>query len=103
MITTLGELASQVRSKNAGPFWMTIDVFFSSDGAYERAVRSSFTDAATIATIYSADPTTVRVFLLPHVGAVKISLPRSGVQGSATECDMHAGQQFVPLLDLPVA
>ena len=34
MTTTLGELANQVRSKMPGPFWMTIDVFFSDRDAY---------------------------------------------------------------------
>jgi hypothetical protein len=30
----LGELASQVRAKNAGPFWITLDVFFGSESDY---------------------------------------------------------------------
>jgi Domain of unknown function (DUF4387) len=27
-MATLGELAKLVRSKNAGPFWLTIDIMF---------------------------------------------------------------------------
>jgi len=34
--------------------------------------------------------------------AVKISLPRPKIQGSFGDPDMHAGQQFVPLLDVDV-
>ena len=32
---TLGDVAELVRSKNAGPFWMTLDMFFATDSDYE--------------------------------------------------------------------
>jgi hypothetical protein len=102
MTTTLGELATQVRSKNAGPFWMTIDVFLADDDAYQRASRSAITDPAVVGNLYATDPRHVRVYRLPLLGAIKVSLPRPVVQGSVGDRDMHAGQQYVPLLDLPV-
>ena len=55
---------------------MTIDAFFDTDDAYERALRSPLTDAGAIGALYATDPVTVRVFLLPHLRAVKVSLPR---------------------------
>jgi Domain of unknown function (DUF4387) len=33
MSAALGQMATLVRSKNAGPFWMTIDAFFDDDHA----------------------------------------------------------------------
>ena len=36
----LGDVASYIRSKNAGPFWLTIDIFFANEVAYEKAVSS---------------------------------------------------------------
>lgn len=101
-MTTLGELAAQVRSKNAGPFWMTIDVFFNEDEAYERASHSVVTDPATVGRLYATDPGHVRVYRLPLLRAIKVSLPRPVVQGSVGDRDMHAGQQYVPLLNLPM-
>ena len=100
MTTTLGELANQVRSKNAGPFWMTIDVFFSDRDAYERACGSALTDPVAVGRLYATDPEHVRVYRLPLLRAIKVSLPRPVVQGSVGDRDMHAGQQYVPLLDL---
>jgi hypothetical protein len=47
-------------------------------------------------------PHHVRVFLIPLLRAIKVSLPRPVVQGSVGDRDMHAGQQYVPLLSLPV-
>ena len=100
MTTTLGELAAQVRSKNAGPFWMTIDVFFNDDNDYERASRSAITDPSAVGRLYGTDPEQVRVYRLPLLRAIKVSFPRRVVQGSIGDRDMHAGQQYVPLLDL---
>jgi hypothetical protein len=97
----LGDIA-EVRSKNAGPFWLTLDVFASDTASYERIAACPATDAATIGRLYGVDPTLVRVFRLPLLLAVKVSFPRPVVQGSLHDRDMHAGQQHVPLLDLPV-
>ncbi len=97
---TLAEVASLVRSKNAGPFWLTIDVFCQDSSDYERIVRSPLTDASVIASIYGADPQSVRIFAMPQLRAVKISLPRPSAQGSPADRDTHAGQQYVPLLNL---
>ena len=37
-MATLGDLAKLVRSKNAGPFWLTIDIMFDNAAAYRRAL-----------------------------------------------------------------
>jgi hypothetical protein len=100
--TTLADIAEQVRSKNAGPFWITFDVFLRTAEDYRRAADSPLTDPAVIAATYAVPQPSVRVFLLPHLHAVKISFPRPVTQGSPADRDMHAGQQYVPLLDLPI-
>ena len=66
------------------------------------ASRSAITDPVAVGRLYATDPEHVRVYRLPLLRAVKVSLPRPAVQGSAGDRDMHAGQQYVPLLDLPV-
>jgi hypothetical protein len=99
-VTTLDQLATLVRSKNAGPFWMTIDIFFPNVVAYERAAAAvALTDVESIATRYDVPPGTVKVFRLSHLQAIKISFPRPSTQGGAHDRDMHSGQQYVPLLD----
>ena len=49
---SVGELASEVRAKNAGPFWITLDVFLNSDEDYERLVLSRAITRETIAALY---------------------------------------------------
>jgi Domain of unknown function (DUF4387) len=99
---TLGELASEVRSKNAGPFWVTLDVFFASEPDYLLAVNSGALSAQAVADRYLVDPATVKYFELPAIRAVKISFPRPVTAGSFEDRDLHAGQQHVPLAGLRI-
>jgi Domain of unknown function (DUF4387) len=85
----------------AGPFWVTIDIFFADAATYERAAASlALTDVEAIAQRYNVSPGTVKVFRLPDLHAIKLSFPRSNAQRGAHDRDMHAGQQYVPLLDI---
>lgn len=99
---TLDDVADLVRAKNAGPFWLTLDVFLPDDEAYERVCVSGVVDPETIGRLYGAEPSGIRIFRLPALRALKISLPRPTVQGSFADRDMHAGQQHVLLAALPV-
>jgi hypothetical protein len=98
--TTFGDVARVIRSKNAGPFWITIDVFFETQADY-LAYHDAIT-AARIAAIYRVEESTVRVFGIPRLCVTKISFPRPVTQGGPFDRDMHAGQQHVPLLLAPV-
>jgi hypothetical protein len=97
---TIGKLAAEVRSKNAGPFWVTLDIFFANEPDYLLAVNSGVLSGATIADLYRVDPATVMYFELPDILAVKISFPRPVPAGSFEDRDLHAGQQHVPLVGL---
>ena len=98
----LEDVARYVRSKNAGPFWVTVDIFCDTQEAFDAVVAADSLSAASLAGIYGLDPATVRRFEMPSLKVLKLSFPRSVVQGSAHDADSHAGQYFVPLLRLPV-
>ena len=99
---TLGEVADLIRSKNAGPFWMTLDMFFATDADYEVVAAPGILERGNIADLYRVPPDDVRIFHLPRVRAIKISFPRPATQGSFADRDIHAGQQYIPLSQLPV-
>ena len=40
-MTTIADVVDKVRSKNAGPFWLTIDVFCGSADAYDQIVQGA--------------------------------------------------------------
>jgi hypothetical protein len=60
-MATLGDLAKLVRSKNAGPFWLTIDIMFDDAGAYRRARDAEIVNRAAIARLYNRNPADIIV------------------------------------------
>jgi hypothetical protein len=94
---SLGEIALVIRSKNAGPFWITLDVFFGSDADFALVHDAGVLTAEKIGDLYGVDPALVKGFELPAIRAMKFSMPRTVVAGSFRDTDLHAGQQHVPL------
>lgn len=101
-MATVGDIAYYVRSKNAGPFWVTIDIFCDSDEDFQRFAESSLLTREAVAGAYHVDARDVKVFFLPLLKAMKISYPRLCPQGGRDERDMHSGQQYIQIMDLPV-
>jgi hypothetical protein len=99
----LGRLAELVRSKNAGPFWITFDIFLATDEDYRRAAAPGVVTEHAVAELYHVDPAVVRIYRMPDLRVVKVSFPRPTPQGDFHDRDMHAGQQHIPLAALPVA
>lgn len=99
---TLADVATEVRSKNAGPFWLTLDVFFDSDESYQRVVDARAVNADAVAALYRVPTETISIFEMPSVRALKVSFPRPVVAGSFYDRDLHAGQQHVLLAGLSV-
>ena len=95
----LEEIASYIRSKNAGPFTLTIELFFDSDEAYERVKRSGEVNAALVAKLYGVEEATVKSFYLDNIRIIKFSYPRPHPAGDRYENDMHAGQQYIRIAE----
>lgn len=100
--TTVADLAHEVRSKNAGPFWVTMEVFAKDAASYGVVADPDVLDEEVVARLYAVDADTVRLFRIPELDVVKISFPRRTSQGSLRDRDMHQGQQHVPLATLRV-
>jgi Domain of unknown function (DUF4387) len=102
MTRTLGQAAQLIRSKNAGPFWLTIDVFLATDAEYDAARTSMLTDRDHLASTYAIRPSDIEIYAIDSLRAIKISFPCPVPQGSPGDTDQHAGQQYVRLLDIPL-
>ncbi len=92
----LGDLVRGIRSKNAGPFMITVDVFCATGESFDR-VRAALS-AAGIARVFGIDPASVSMFEIPGALALKFSFPRPAIQGSRHDRDMH-GAQLALLLE----
>jgi hypothetical protein len=99
----VADLAHEVRSKNAGPFWVTLEIFARDASGYAVVADPDFLNESVVATLYAIpDPRTIQLFRIPELNVVKISFPRPVVQGSLLDRDVHAGQHHVPLALMPL-
>ena len=94
----LCDLVDKVRSKNAGPFWLTIDVFCGNDETYRKVENGLSTQA--VANRLQQPQEKLKRFSLPDLHVVKFSLPRPHVQGSRLDRDMHGAQWAIALSDI---
>ena len=92
---SVGEIARSVRSKNAGPFWVTVDVFFADSATFEKV--SGTLKSASVADVLSVELDELMRFDLPNISVIKFSFPRSVIQGSRFDRDMH-GAQYANLI-----
>jgi Domain of unknown function (DUF4387) len=97
---TLRSLARVVRSKNAGPLCLTLDLFFLDEPSYARAAGSPALSVSAVAALYGLPAEQVRRFDLPHLCAIKLTLPRRLCAGDPGDGDVYGAQQHGPLLEL---
>ena len=87
---SVGNIAQKIRSKNAGPFWLTCDIFCGSEEAFERISSKLSTDE--VANAFQRPVETIKRFDISRLHVVKFSFPRPVVQGSRYDSDMHGAQ-----------
>ncbi|GAA5237158.1 DUF4387 domain-containing protein [Verticiella sediminum] len=96
----LADLAQVVRSKNAGPTQLTLDIFFRDAAAWQRACASERLSPAGVAALYGLTAGQVERYLLPEILAIKLSLARTVCAGSPGDGDVYGAQQHAPLLGI---
>ncbi|MBL8553303.1 MAG: DUF4387 domain-containing protein [Phenylobacterium sp.] len=99
-MTTVRDACRHVRSKNAGPYWVTVDLFFRDADHFARYAGSPALGPTLFARLFGADPALVQHHRVADLDILKVSYPRTSPQGGEVERDMHCGQQFVRLLDI---
>lgn len=94
----LHELASVVRSKNAGPFLLTIDVFFTDQVAFERVRASGLLERESVARLYERDPEdVVGVFWEPTALGAKVTMRKRPSVNDLLCGDLFGSHQHVPI------
>lgn len=94
------EAAKVVRSKNAGPLKVTVDLMFEDRALYERARQSPALAPANLARLYGLRESQVEVMPYPPALAIKLVMERRIVAGSPGDSDVYGAQQHGPLLEL---
>ncbi|KAF5626143.1 hypothetical protein F52700_8860 [Fusarium sp. NRRL 52700] len=103
---TLSDLCRILRSKNAGPYEITIDAIFKSKEAYEAIKSSSLLSASSVAkAIGIAEEDIIWIGFFDPAISFKVTIPRirSGKKKSAggfMENDIHGSQEHMGLASL---
>ncbi|MES2999498.1 MAG: DUF4387 domain-containing protein [Pseudomonadota bacterium] len=100
-MTKLQDIAAVIRSKNAGPTRLTLDIMFNNEADYQRVVKGTALTAAKVAKLYGRKEADVKMICYPPSNAIKFVLPRP-VAGDPGERDLLGAQQHTFLLEVEV-
>jgi hypothetical protein len=101
MSIRITDAARVIRSKNSGPFELTLDVLFKDRRYFDLARRTNVIDRQLISRLYgiAADDVASIIYFEP-AQAVKITMRRRVVSGAPGDTDIYGAQQHAPLLDI---
>ena len=94
----LGSLVKNIRSKNAGPYWVTIDVFCKNKKSF--AEISNKLNVDLLSRAFKIKKNKIKTFQIHNLNVLKISFPRSLVQGHMEDRDMHGAQYSLILSEM---
>ena len=98
----LMDYTKMLRSKNAGPLWLTMDLAFADKSTLIKILESGILREETIAALYQGPADMVRIIPYPVVNAIKITIPRKHPRGALLDSDIYGCQQHMALANLEV-
>jgi len=97
----LTDIASVIRSKNSGPYELTLDIIFNEFDDYERVKYNGFINEELICSLYNLTPDKIiGIFAFDAAKAIKATIKRPLCSGDLGETDVYGAQQHAPLLGL---
>ena len=87
-----------LRSKNAGPLFITFDLIFETRDAIEYVEKNLKKE--DIAKAYDTDINKIDIISYKVVNSIKITFPRRNISGSLADNDIYGCQQHMPLANL---
>jgi len=103
-MTNLRELCTTIRSKQAGPFRLTLDIVFKDDETYRRVKTSGAFSRSQIASLYCIPENEITHVIFYDPGrAVKITMIRPLVAGDPGDGDIYGCQQHAPLFEVQLS
>ncbi len=100
---TLRDLASTIRSKNAGVDHITFDLIFRDRANFERVRDSRVLTPESVAALYRIPRERITDFVVfEPANAIKFTIKRERPSGSPGEHDVFGSQQYAPLFGVEV-
>jgi len=101
MKTRLVDIAGVIRSKNSGPYELTLDIIFDEYDDFERVRQGGFIDQELICSLYGVtSDQIVSIIDFAPAKAIKATIKRPLCSGDLGETDVYGAQQHAPLLGL---
>lgn len=102
-MTKLSDLASTVRSKNAGVNQVTFDIIFPDRESYRRVLATRVITRESVAELFRIPTSRISDFVTFDVAnAIKFTIYRERPSGSPGDWDILGCQQYGPLLDIDI-
>ena len=96
----LKDIANVIRSKNAGPFELTLDVLLKDEDMFQKLKNANVFNKATIAQLYQIPQEDVlSIVYFPNAKAIKATIVRPLSSGALGERDVYGAQQHAPLVN----
>lgn len=96
------DIAKVCRSKNAGPFQLTIDVAFDDPALFQKVKATGVLSAPLFAKLYGVKESDILFTVYDAGYAFKATLPRLKSAGDIGDTDVYGAQQHAPLLDVDI-
>jgi hypothetical protein len=103
---TLGSISKLLRSKNAGPYEITLDIMFDSEEKYQLVKRSSMLKTVSMARLFGiSEDEIVWDGFFDQALAYKVTIPRlrngkPATSGGYMENDVHGSQMYIGLMNM---
>ena len=94
------EIAKILRSKNAGPLFITFDLIFHNETDMKKVYKSLTKEA--ISKAYDTDISSIDIIAYEIVNSIKITFPRKHISGSIYDNDIYGCQQHMPLANIEI-
>lgn len=101
-MTTILKLAKVCKSKNAGPYEVTLDIIFETREIFDKVLASGVLKPELFARLYNVKPEDVLFTPYPSALAFKATIPRHISSGDVGDTDVYGAQQHAPLLSVDI-
>lgn len=97
---TMKDVANVIRSKNAGPFELTLDILLKDKEMFDKIREKNVISAKAIAELYQIpEEDVISIVYFPNANAIKATIVRPLASGALGERDVYGAQQHAPLVN----
>ena len=97
----LTDIASVIRSKNSGPYELTLDIIFNKYDDFENIRKAGLINEDLICSLYNVTPDQIiSIIAFTPAKAIKATIKRPLCSGDLGETDVYGAQQHAPLLNI---